>query len=197
EDTLNASSVAAFSVLFGQDDKAVPARAAGALIAHVITTRFPGPGSRIIAENLRYGGSMAEGDVLKTGLVVLDVDQGAGVARLACRVTGPQGVVLAEGEVEVMPPLTAEERALPQMTGLGPHAGKVMADLFARCRALPPVPTAVAHPCDAESLRGAILAAQQGLITPILTGPEARIRAIAAKESLDLSGIALIGTEHS
>ena len=53
EDKLNASSAAAFSVLFGLDDKAVPARAAGALIAHVITTRFPGPGSRIQAENLR------------------------------------------------------------------------------------------------------------------------------------------------
>jgi phosphotransacetylase len=140
---------------------------------------------------------MAEGDVLKTGLVVLDVDAKAGVARLACRVTGPEGVLLVEGEVEVLPPLTAEERALPQMTGLGPHAGKVMAALFARCRALPPVPTAVAHPCDAESLRGALMAAQQGLITPILTGPEARIRAIAAQERLDLTGITLIGTEHS
>ena len=197
QDTLSAAQVARFSVMFGLDGKVVPARAAGALLAHVITTRFPGPGSRIIAENLRYGGGMAEGNVLTTGLVVLDIDHKAGVARLACRVTGPGGMVLAEGEVEVLPPITAEERALPQMTGLGPHAGKVMADLFARCRALPPVPTAVAHPCDAESLRGAILAAQQGLITPILTGPEARIRAIAAKESLNLSGIALIGTEHS
>ena len=53
---------------------------------------------------------MAEGDVLTTGLVVLDIDQKAGVARLACRVTGPGGMVLAEGEVEVLPPITAEER---------------------------------------------------------------------------------------
>ena len=181
QDTLSAAQVARFSVMFGLDGKVVPARAAGALLAHVITTRFPGPGSRIIAENLRYGGGMTEGEVLTTGLVVLDIDQQAGVARLACRVTGPGGMVLAEGEVEVLPPTTAEERALPQMTGLGPHAGKVMADIFARCRALPPVPTAVAHPCDVESLRGAILATQQGLIKPILTGPEARIRAIAAK----------------
>ena len=73
----------------------MPARAAGALLAHMITTRFPGPGSRIIAENLRYGGGMAEGDVLTTGLVVLDIDHKAGVARLACRVTGPGGMVLA------------------------------------------------------------------------------------------------------
>ena len=168
QDTLSAAQVARFSVMFGLDGKVVPARAAGALLAHVITTRFPGPGSRIIAENLRYGGGMAEGDVLTTGVVVLDIDQQAGVARLGSRVTG-----------------------------LGPHVGKVMADLFVRSRALPPVPTAVAHPCDAKSLRGALLAAQQGLITPILTGPEAWIRAIAAKESLDLSGILLIGTEHS
>lgn len=91
-------------MLFGLDDKAVPARAAGALIAHVITTRFPGPGSRIIAENLRYGGGIAEGDVLTTGLVLLDIDQQAGVARLGSRVTGPGGMVLAEGEVELLPP---------------------------------------------------------------------------------------------
>jgi hypothetical protein len=60
QDTLSAAQVARFSVMFGLDGKVVPARAAGALLAHVITTRFPGPGSRIIAENLRYGGIMAE-----------------------------------------------------------------------------------------------------------------------------------------
>jgi len=114
QDTLSAAQVARFSVMFGLDGKVVPALAAGALISHVITTRFPGPGSRIIAETLRYGGGMAEGDVLTTGLVVLDIDKQAGVARLACRVTGPGGMVLADGEVEMLPPTTAEERALPR-----------------------------------------------------------------------------------
>ena len=102
EDRISAANAANLSVLFGLDDKQLPARAAGTFLAHVITTRFPGPGSQIIAENLRYGGGMAEGDVLKTGLVVLDVDAKAGVARLACRVTGPEGMLLVEGEVEVM-----------------------------------------------------------------------------------------------
>jgi uncharacterized protein with von Willebrand factor type A (vWA) domain len=53
EHTLSAANVASFSVLFGLDDRTLPARAAGTLLAHVITTRFPGPGSRIVAENLR------------------------------------------------------------------------------------------------------------------------------------------------
>ena len=49
------------------------------------------------------------------------------------------------------------------------------------CRSLPPTPTAVAHPCDESSLRGAVDAAKLGLIAPILVGPRARIEAIAAQ----------------
>ena len=33
-------------------------------------------------------------------------------------------------------------------------------------RGLSPIPMAVAHPCDAESLKGAILARDRGLIVP-------------------------------
>ena len=47
------------------------------------------------------------------------------------------------------------------------------------CKTLPPTPTAVAHPCDESSLRGAVDAAKLGLIAPILVGPHARIEAIA------------------
>jgi hypothetical protein len=34
--------------------------------------------------------------------------------------------------------------------------------LLERCRSLDPVPTAVAHPCDASSLTGAIEAGESG-----------------------------------
>ena len=43
--------------------------------------------------------------------------------------------------------------------------------LLARCKELAPAPTAVAHPCDESSLRGAADAAKLGLIAPILVGP--------------------------
>ena len=44
--------------------------------------------------------------------------------------------------------------------------------LIARCKALPATPCAVAHPCDESSLRGAVEAAELGLIRPILVGPQ-------------------------
>jgi len=65
------------------------------------------------------------------------------------------------------------------------------------CRSLPPTPTAVAHPCDESSLRGAIDAARLGLITPILVGPRARIEAIAKQFDIDISGVAIEDTPFS
>lgn len=69
--------------------------------------------------------------------------------------------------------------------------------LLARCAGLPPVATAVAHPCNAVALQAAIEAADEGLIVPILIGPEARIRALADEMKLDISTFRLESTLHS
>ena len=69
--------------------------------------------------------------------------------------------------------------------------------LIARCKALTPVPTAVAHPCDESSLRGAVEAAELGILQPILVGPRARIEAVAAQFHLDISGYEIVDVPHS
>ncbi len=69
--------------------------------------------------------------------------------------------------------------------------------LINSCQALAPVRTAVAHPCDESSLFGAVQAAQAAIITPILVGPEARIRALARSLDVDLAGLEVINTAHS
>jgi phosphate acetyltransferase len=57
--------------------------------------------------------------------------------------------------------------------------------------------TAVAHPCDETSLRGAVEAAEAGLIKPILVGPKEKIRTVAQTHSLNLSGIDIVDVPHS
>lgn len=69
--------------------------------------------------------------------------------------------------------------------------------LIARAKALPPLPTAVAHPCDESSLSAAIDAARLGIIAPFLVGPEARIKAVAEKGGFDLGGLEIIDASHS
>jgi phosphate acetyltransferase len=55
----------------------------------------------------------------------------------------------------------------------------------------------VAHPCDERSLRGAVEAAQAGLIKPILVGPRARIEAIAREHGIDISKHEIVDAPHS
>jgi phosphotransacetylase len=69
--------------------------------------------------------------------------------------------------------------------------------LLARCRSLDPVPTAVAHPCDASALAGAIEAGAKGLITPILVGPLEKIRDVAKQHGIELGKVRLIDAPHS
>lgn len=69
--------------------------------------------------------------------------------------------------------------------------------LLLRCESIAAVPTAVAHPCDASSLAGAVDAARQGLISPVLVGPEHRIRSVADAENIDITPYELIATKHS
>jgi len=69
--------------------------------------------------------------------------------------------------------------------------------LLAFAKTLPPLPTAVVHPCDESSLTGAVEAAGLGLMAPILVGPAARVKAVAHKYGLDISRFEIVDTPHS
>jgi phosphate acetyltransferase len=69
--------------------------------------------------------------------------------------------------------------------------------LIAMAKLAPPSKVAVAHPCDQSSLEGAVDAGRLGLIEPILVGPAARIRQVAAEFNLDISALPIVETEHS
>ena len=58
--------------------------------------------------------------------------------------------------------------------------------LQSMARARGPIAVAVAYPCDAGLLQAALQAAQAGLITPILVGPQSRIESAAHAAGLSL-----------
>jgi phosphate acetyltransferase len=70
-------------------------------------------------------------------------------------------------------------------------------ELIKKCKNLEPIPTAVAHPCEASALSGAIEAGALGLIKPILVGPIAKIQEIAKAAGVDLRNIELVDAPHS
>ena len=77
------------------------------------------------------------------------------------------------------------------------HSHQKYERLIAATKGLPALATAVVHPCDETSLRGALEAAEAGIITPILVGPQERISSVAKSIGLDLADIEIVDVPHS
>jgi phosphate acetyltransferase len=69
--------------------------------------------------------------------------------------------------------------------------------LIAATKSLKALTTAIVHPCDESSLRGALEAAAAGMIIPILVGPRDRILSAANAVDLKLEGIEIVDVPHS
>jgi phosphate acetyltransferase len=69
--------------------------------------------------------------------------------------------------------------------------------LLAQAQRHPPLPTAIAHPCDETSLESAVEAARLNLIAPILVGPVERIRSVAAAAGQDIGPFEIVDAPYS
>ncbi len=66
--------------------------------------------------------------------------------------------------------------------------------LVEKIRMRPPLPAAIAYPCDRDSLQTALSGSFAGYLDPVLVGPEARIRDAALKAGLDISRLPIVDT---
>jgi phosphate acetyltransferase len=83
------------------------------------------------------------------------------------------------------------------MRGMTDSASPPPLDIVARAAALPPLVTAVVHPCDSASLAAVVAARDRGLIDPILVGPPHKIEAAAAEAGVSLAGVRIEAASHS
>lgn len=60
-----------------------------------------------------------------------------------------------------------------------------------------PLKTAVVHPVNVYSIKGAFEAAAANLIIPVLVGPEHKIKQAAADAGVDITNFEIVPTEHS
>ena len=69
--------------------------------------------------------------------------------------------------------------------------------LIAKAKGVDAAKTLIVHPCDESSLRGALEAAEAGIIVPVLVGPAAKITSVARAHKLNLDGIEIVDAPHS
>ena len=175
---------------------AVDSVGAFALVSSLVERRLPGPGSRIVAQQLQFAGRIHAGEMLAARLTVVEKHADSGEAVLDVEVRSGD-VRLLSGTLVVQVPTERLEYSGLATSEVHLRRHDVFAKLLARCAQLEPVSCAVVHPCDADSLMGALEAAKRGLIVPVLVGPPARIRAVAGAQGADLAGLRIVATEHS
>lgn len=87
--------------------------------------------------------------------------------------------------------------SMPQTSSVEPGALTKYDRLLARAKEVKPPVTLVVHPCDESSLRGAIDAADAGIIVPVLVGPARKIADVAREHRLDISRFEIVDAGHS
>ena len=169
-----------------------------ALISALFGTKFPGPGTIYLGQELKFTKPVRIGDTLTVTATVSEKDDEKKRVKMSCLVTNQKGETVLKGDANLMPPtqkVRVEKINAPQIQLFDPEAR--FNDLLARAEGLEAVRCAVVHPCDEGSLSGAMDAARHKLIVPVLIGPEARIRQVAAEFDIDLTGAEIISVEHS
>lgn len=171
----------------------------GSLISTVLGTQFPGPGTTLIDQSLHFARPVTIGDIVTVTVTAKQKFDHNQHVIFDCVCTNQEGLQVVRGTAEVLAPTEKISRLQDS------HRPGVSIDdkherytrLLARVKGLEPIPTAVAHPCDQESLKGAVFAFQEGIIEPILVGPEAKIRSVAEEFGIDLQGIRIVNARHS
>ena len=170
----------------------------GALISALLGTQFPGPGTIYLEQVLHFTKPVRIGDALTVTATVLTKDDAKKRLELDCQVVNQKGDRVLHGTAKVLAP--SVKVRLPRVNApliqlFDPEAR--FKELLARGKGMEAVRCAVVHPCDVESLSGAMDSARYGLIVPVLIGPEVRIRHLAQEAGIDLTGVKIISVPHS
>ncbi len=169
----------------------------GALISSLLGNVLPGPGTVYRRQELRFLQPVFVGDTASVTITVTDKKPKDNSVAFDCRVVNQQQELVLTGTAEVLAPKEKWAGAVVEASGVLVQRHDRYKALIDRCSQLDPVSVAVAHPCEETALRGAIEAAEAGLIIPTLVGPTQKILQVAAECGLDLKAYRLVNVDHS
>lgn len=169
------------------------------LFSNILGTQFPGPGTVYVEQKLHFDRVVRIGDTLTATVTCMRKFDHDHHIIFDCRCTNQDGELVIGGTAEVIAPIEKIKRMkvpLPEIKLSATRTARYE-HLLEITQGLAPIAMAVVHPCDAESLKGALLARDRGLIDPTLVGPEKRIRALAEELGLELDGCKFLDVPHS
>ena len=169
----------------------------GSLISAVLGTLLPGPGTIYLGQDLRFKRPVGLGDVITVTVTVKEKHGEKNIVVFDCVARNQDGKEVVSGLAEVIAPTRKVRRAAHELPKVQVIRHDGHDELLGKTESLPPVPTAVVHPCDESSLKGAVEAAEANLIDPVLVGPASKIRSLAETYGLDIGRYRIVDVPHS
>lgn len=170
----------------------------GALVSSVLGNTLPGIGTVYRDQQLHFEQPVRLGDTLTVTVTVTHKEATHHAVTFDCLVVNQRQEKIAFGKAVVIAPtqkVRREKIHAPRIQLFDPDAR--LRALLALGEHLEPIRCGIVHPCEEGALTGAIEAAENKLIIPVLIGPAQKIRSIAAEHQLDISQFELIDTPHS
>lgn len=171
----------------------------GSLFSTLLGMYLPGPGTIYLGQTLRFLRPVKIGDTITASVRAIKKEDKGSQVTFITLCTNEKGEHVLEGEAIVKAPSEHVDWKLAVLPEIEVKAPSHNYDrwLIDHAKLLKPIKVAVVHPADINSLAGAVEAAQQGIILPILVGPESKIRAVAEKAHIDLDSYPIVSTLHS
>lgn len=175
----------------GTADTVAPSLWLGSLVSAVLGTLLPGAGTLYRRQTFSFSQRARIGERLNVRVACIEKREKP-VAVFQTTVSRMDGALVLEGQAEVDVPLVAVETQAQHLPTLFLDEHDHFGRLIASCRPVPPMPTAVVCPDDRNSLGGALLSREEGLIEPIFIGSRETILRTAESEGQDISGILIV-----
>lgn len=176
----------------GRPEHVAPGMFVASLISAVLGTLLPGAGTLYRRQVLDFHDRAHAGEELLCRVKVTGKHDDGGVTLETEVIRLHDGALIVSGQAEVVAPREKFDRDDIEVPGLIVQRHRHFEALVERAAALPPLPVAVVCPDDANSLGGALLAAKEKLIVPILIGNATLIEAAGAAMEADLSSFEII-----
>ncbi len=166
------------------------------LISSLLGNVLPGPGTVYRKQDVVFQRPVSVGDTVIARIKVKE-KRDDNIILFDCEVVDQNQAPIMTGLAEVTAPSEKVRIEKTKLPDIAVRHHDSYRELFGALQDLEPIPAALIHPCDFVSLKGAIEAAESDFITPILIGPERRIRAVAEENSIDISAYQIEDVEHS
>ena len=168
-----------------------------ALISALLGKRLPGPGTIYLGQTLQFRHPVMLGDTITATVKVTEKRTEGRIVLLDTCCTNQAGDTVLLGTATVVAPSTTVVWPCAASAEVSVRRHDRYEAFIRQARVRPALRTAIVHPCSEDAIVAAIEARDEGLLEPVLIGPEAKMRAAAEAANVSLAGVPIEAVEHS